>query len=291
MPEDPVDLAEGPIAVIGCGLMGSGIAEVVARADFDVVIIESSEATLRAGRERIARSLDRALTASKIDEVARDRALAHMRFESDLEGARESTVLFEAIAEDETVKLDLYRSLDRIVESPAAVFGSNTSSIPIARIAAATARPERVVGVHFFNPVPVMTLVELTPSLLTDTETIQRFEKLVAEGLGKTIIRSTDRAGFIVNALLAPYVLSAVRMLESGIADAESIDIGMERGCAVPMGPLRLADFIGLDTLKSIADAMYQEFKEPLYAPPPLLLRLVDAGLLGRKTGRGFYSY
>jgi 3-hydroxybutyryl-CoA dehydrogenase len=177
------------------------------------------------------------------------------------------------------------------VEDPDAIFASNTSSIPIMKLGMATSRPEHVIGVHFFNPVPVLRLVELVPSLLTGQETQDRAREFVTTVLGKEVIRSQDRAGFVVNALLIPYLLSSIRMLESGFASAEDIDSGMVLGCAHPMGPLRLADLIGLDTTKAIAESMYDEFKEPLYSPPPLLLRMVDAGLLGKKSGRGFHDY
>jgi 3-hydroxybutyryl-CoA dehydrogenase len=172
-----------------------------------------------------------------------------------------------------------------------AVLASNTSSIPIMKLGTATRRPEQVVGLHFFNPVPVLALVEVVPSLLTSTETVKRVQHLAEDELGKTVIRSQDRAGFIVNALLVPYLLSGVRMLESGFASARDIDAGMVKGCAHPMGPLQLSDLIGLDTVKAIAESLYDEFKEPLFSPPPMLLRMVDAGLLGRKSGRGFYDY
>jgi len=199
--------------------------------------------------------------------------------------------VIEAIVEDEAVKAELFAELDRVVTDPDAVLASNTSSIPIMEVAAATRNPQRVLGLHFFNPVPVLPLVELVPSLLTGDETVKRAEEHATGLLGKTVIRSQDRAGFIVNSLLVPYLLSAIRMIESGFASAVDIDRGMELGTAHPMGPLRLSDLIGLDTIKAIAESMYEEFKEPLYSPPPLLLRMVDAGLLGKKSGRGFYSH
>ena len=188
------------------------------------------------------------------------------------------------------MKVETFRTLDKVVDRPDALLASNTSSIPIMKLAMATRRPERVVGIHFFNPVPVLPLVELVPSLLTSPETEEDASGF-AGGLGKHVIRSQDRAGFVVNALLVPYILSAIRMLESGFATAEDIDQGMVQGCAHPMGPLALADLIGLDTISAIAVSMYEEFKEPLYTPPPILSRMVDAGLLGRKSGRGFFDY
>jgi 3-hydroxybutyryl-CoA dehydrogenase len=197
----------------------------------------------------------------------------------------------EAVAEQEAVKAEVFTRLDKILVRPDAILASNTSSIPIMKLAMSTGRPEQVIGIHFFNPVPVLPLVELIPSLLTSPATIERATAFAAEMLGKTVVRAQDRAGFVVNALLIPYLLSAIRMFESGFAAAEDIDEGMVHGCAHPMGPLRLTDLIGLDTTKAVAESMYAEFKEPLYAPPPLLLRMVDAGLYGRKSGRGFYDY
>jgi 3-hydroxybutyryl-CoA dehydrogenase len=187
--------------------------------------------------------------------------------------------------------VEVFRRLDEVVADEAAVLASNTSSIPIMKLAMATARRDRVVGLHFFNPVPVLKLVELVPSLLTSEDTEQRVEAFASQQLGKKVIRSKDRAGFVVNALLIPYLLNAIRMLESGFATAEDIDTGMVEGCNHPMGPLALTDLIGLDTTMAVAESLYEEFKEPLYAPPPLLARMVDAGLLGRKAGRGFYTY
>jgi 3-hydroxybutyryl-CoA dehydrogenase len=195
------------------------------------------------------------------------------------------------VTEAEDVKTDVFRSLDAVVEDPLAVLASNTSSIPIMKLGVATSRPEQVIGIHFFNPVPVLPLVELVSSLVTSPETTDRAADFASGALGKHVIRSQDRAGFIVNALLIPYLLSAIRMLESGFATAEDIDAGMVQGCAHPMGPLALTDLIGLDTTMAVAVSLYEEFKEPLYAPPPLLSRMVEAGLLGRKSGRGFHTY
>jgi 3-hydroxybutyryl-CoA dehydrogenase len=200
-------------------------------------------------------------------------------------------LVVEAVVEDEATKVAVFQQLDRVVEAPDAILASNTSSIPIMKLAMATGRPQAVIGIHFFNPVPVLKLVELVPSLLTSEVTSDGAERFATEVLGKRVIRSQDRAGFVVNALLIPYLLSSIRMLESGFATADDIDAGMVEGCAHPMGPLRLADLIGLDTTMAVAESLYEEFKEPLYAPPPLLSRMVDAGLLGRKTGRGFHDY
>jgi 3-hydroxybutyryl-CoA dehydrogenase len=277
------------IGVAGCGLMGAGIAEVCGRAGLDVVVAETSPAAADAGRARLEKSLNRAEARGKITSA--DEVLRRIRVGDDLEALADRDFVVEAIVEDEQAKVDLFARLDTIVTSPEAVLASNTSSIPIMKLAVATSRPSHVLGVHFFNPVPVLSLVELVPSLLTAEETTERARSFVQGALGKHAIDSQDRAGFVVNALLVPFVLSAIRMLESGFATAEDIDEGLVRGAAHPQGPLALADLIGLDTTKAVAESLYEEFKEPLYAPPPLLARMVDAGLLGRKTGRGFYTY
>jgi 3-hydroxybutyryl-CoA dehydrogenase len=279
------------VGVVGCGLMGSGIAEVSARAQLDVVVVESSEETLSAGRKRVESSLARAVRAGKLSPEQQDAALARIQFSTMFEDMGDRELVVEAIVESEPEKLEVFEKLDRAVDNPAAILASNTSSIPIMKLAMATKRPASVIGIHFFNPVPVLKLVELVTSLLTGEETSSRAEAFANEQLGKHVIRSKDRAGFIVNALLIPYLLSAIRMLESGFATPEDIDTGMVEGCAHPMGPLALTDLIGLDTTMAVAESLYEEFKEPLYASPPLLSRMVEAGLLGRKTGRGFYQY
>jgi 3-hydroxybutyryl-CoA dehydrogenase len=280
------------IGIIGGGLMGSGIAEVHARAGLDVIVVESSEAAAAAAHARIDQSLQRAVKRGKLasDEEAQA-ILGRVHLGTELDEVADVDLVFEAIAEHEQAKLDLFRTLDRIVTSSDAVLASNTSSIPIMKLGAVTRRPENVIGVHFFNPVPVLPLVELVPSLMTSTDTTARSRHHVETILGKQAIICQDRAGFVVNALLIPFVLSAIRMLESGFASAEDIDHGLVLGAAHPQGPLALADLIGLDTVKAVADSLYDEFKEPLYAAPPLLARMVDAGLLGRKSGRGFYTY
>ncbi|PVG84007.1 3-hydroxybutyryl-CoA dehydrogenase [Nocardioides gansuensis] len=277
------------IGVVGCGLMGGGIAEVSARAGLDVVVVESSPPAKEAGRARLEKSLGRAEVEGKIDS-ARD-VLARIRMETSLEALADRELVVEAIVEDEAAKTELFATLDEIVESPEAILASNTSSIPIMKLGVVTSRPEKVIGIHFFNPVPVLPLVELVPSLLTSPEVTEQARALVEGRLGKRAIDCQDRAGFVVNALLVPFVLSAIRMLESGFATAEDIDRGLVLGAAHPQGPLALADLIGLDTTQAVAQSLYEEFKEPLYAAPPLLNRMVDAGLLGRKTGRGFYTY
>ncbi|HET8594980.1 MAG TPA: 3-hydroxybutyryl-CoA dehydrogenase [Intrasporangium sp.] len=277
------------IGVVGCGLMGSGIAEVSARAGLEVVVVETSPQAVEAGRARLTKSLGRAEQRGKIDSASD--VLERIRVVEGLDALADRDIVIEAIVEDEKLKVELFRELDAIVTSPDALLASNTSSIPIMKLAVATKRPSQVLGVHFFNPVPVLSLVELVPSLLTARESTERARAFVQDQLGKHAIDCQDRAGFVVNALLIPFILSAIRMVESGFASAEHIDEGLVRGAAHPQGPLALADLIGLDTTKAVAESLYEEFKEPLYAPPPLLARMVDAGLLGRKTGRGFYTY
>jgi 3-hydroxybutyryl-CoA dehydrogenase len=278
------------VGVVGCGLMGSGIAEVAARAGADVVVLEPTQAALDAGRSRIETSLANGVKRGKLTEDERVVALHRLTFSCEADALFDRQLVVEAIPEIEDLKLETFRTIDRVVEQPDAVLASNTSSVPIMKLAMGTKRPEQVVGIHFFNPVPVLPLVELVPSLLT-AEEVNDAATAFAESLGKHVIRSQDRAGFIVNSLLVPYILSAIRMFESGFASAADIDNGMVQGCAHPMGPLALADLIGLDTIAAIAVSMYEEFKEPLYAAPPLLSRMVDAGLLGRKVGRGFHDY
>jgi 3-hydroxybutyryl-CoA dehydrogenase len=279
------------VGVVGCGLMGSGIAEVCARAGLDVVVREVTEGALDAGRRRIQGSLDKALRAGKLPEAERDELLSRIRFTTDFADFADRQLVVEAVIENEAEKLEVFRGIDKAVEAEDAILATNTSSIPVMKLAMATNRPASVLGLHFFNPVPVMHLVELIPSLLTAPETAADAEVFAETVLGKRVIRSKDRAGFIVNALLIPYLLSAIRMLESGFATAEDIDSGVVEGLRHPMGPLALTDLIGLDTTIAVSQSLYEEFKEPLYAPPPLLSRMVEAGLLGRKAGRGFYDY
>ncbi|MFJ5830689.1 3-hydroxybutyryl-CoA dehydrogenase [Streptomyces sp. NPDC093089] len=279
------------VGVVGCGLMGSGIAEVCARAGLDVMVAERGAEALAAGRSRLTASLDRGLRGGKLTEEEREAALRRLSFTSDLDGFADRDLVVEAVAEHRDVKTSVFKRLDRVLAGREAVIASNTSSIPIIDLAAVTGQPRRVVGVHFFNPVPVQRLVEVIPTQLTAPEVTADVTAFIERTLGKTVVLARDRAGFVVNALLVPYLVSAVRMLESGVASAEDIDAGMVLGCAHPMGPLRLLDLIGLDTALSIAESMYEEFKEPLYAPPPLLRRMVAAGAVGRKAGCGFYAY
>ena len=271
--------------------MGSGIAEVTARAGLDTIVLEADRPASDRARGRVEASLARAVRSGKLDEGAHEKALSYFTFTDDFDALGDRDLVVEAVIENESAKLDIFRRLDSIVKADDAVLASNTSSIPIMKLAMATQRPSQVIGIHFFNPVPVLRLVEVVTSLLTSEETIGRANSFAADTLNKRVIRSKDRAGFIVNALLIPYILSAIRMMESGFATADDIDAGMVEGCAHPMGPLHLADLIGLDTTMAVAESLYAEFKEQLYAPPPLLCRMVEAGLLGRKTGRGFYVY
>ncbi len=270
--------------------MGSGIAEVSAKAGLDVVVREIDEHALAAGRARIEKSIARAADRGKLSAEDAGAALSRLRFTTDLGEMADRQVVMEAVPESEALKLEVFGLLDKVVNDDA-ILASNTSAIPIMKLAMATGRPEQVVGLHFFSPVPVLKLVELVSSLLSSDETVAATQTFAEEQLGKRVIRSKDRAGFIVNALLIPYLVSAIRMLESGFATAEDIDTGMVLGCNHPMGPLALTDFIGLDTTLAAAESLYEEFREGLYAPPPLLSRMVEAGLLGRKTGRGFYTY
>ncbi len=279
------------VGVVGAGLMGSGIAEVAARSGSTVVVAETSQEAAAAGQARIEKSLGRAVKAGKLDPAQPEAILDRMTFTTDMNQMSDRQLVIEAIVENEQAKTELFHHLDSIVEDPDAILASNTSSIPIMKLAMATGRASKVIGIHFFNPVPILHLVELVTSLHTSPETQERATAFAGEQLGKRVINSKDRAGFIVNALLIPYILSAIRMFESGFASKEDIDQGMVTGCAHPMGPLALADLIGLDTTNAVAESLYAEFKEQLYAPPPLLARMCEAGLLGRKAGRGFYDY
>ncbi|MFE2825237.1 3-hydroxybutyryl-CoA dehydrogenase [Streptomyces sp. NPDC059271] len=279
------------VGVVGGGQMGAGIAEVCARAGLDTIVCEADATAAHAARDRVAASLDRAVGRGKLEADAARNALDRLTFTGSLDALADRHLVVEAVVENADAKTEVFAALDKIVDAPDAILATNTSSLPVMRLGMATSRAERVVGLHFFNPVPVLPLVEVVASLHTTPETVARVEEFATGTLGKTVVHSRDRAGFVVNALLIPYLLAAVRMAESGFATAADIDAGMELGCAHPMGPLRLADLIGLDTVASIAESLYDEFREPLYAPPPLLQRMVEARLLGRKTGRGFHVY
>ncbi|QYX81728.1 3-hydroxybutyryl-CoA dehydrogenase [Streptomyces akebiae] len=279
------------VGVVGAGQMGRGITEVCARAGLRVTLCDVTEDRARAGLVGVADSLLKAEKRGALEPEDRARALAGISVTGDLSRLGGADLVVEAAVEDEQAKTALFRQLGEVITDPATVLASNTSSIPISRLAAAAGRPESVIGLHFFNPVPVMPLVEIIPTLHTSQATRTRVRAFAAETLGKQTIVTQDRAGFVVNSLLIPYLLAAVRMVGSGTATAEDIDTGMTAGCAHPMGPLRLADLIGLDTVAAIGEALYEEYREPLYAPPPLLRRMVESGLLGRKSGQGFFSY
>jgi len=279
------------VGVIGAGQMGAGIAEVSVRAGVEVLVYEPTEELTTAGKTRITKSLERGVSTGKITERERDQALANLKFTTELKDLADRQLVIEAVIEDEAVKGKIFAELDEIIADRDAVLASNTSSIPIMKIAAATKNPSRVLGLHFFNPVPVLPLVELVNTLVTSDAAIARTEKFASDVLGKQVVRCSDRSGFVVNALLVPYLLSAIRMVEAGVATVEDVDKAVVAGLSHPMGPLRLSDLIGLDTMKLIADSMFEELKDPHYAPPPLLLRMVEAGLLGKKSGQGFYKY
>jgi 3-hydroxybutyryl-CoA dehydrogenase len=279
------------VGVIGCGLMGSGIAEVCARAERDVIVLELDARSLASGRARIESSLRRAVEHGKLPRDEADAVLGRMTFSTDPGILADRQLVIEAVVESEAEKLSVFGLMDKVVESDDVVLASNTSSIPIMKLAMATSRPANVVGMHFFQPAQVLELVEIVPSLLTSEATTETADRFAVEVLRKRVVRAPDRAGFVVNALLVPYLLAAIRMVEGGFATAEDIDMGMVKGCAHPMGPFAVCDLVGLDTVLHVAESLYEEFKEQTYAPPPLLARMVEAGLLGRKSGRGFYDY
>jgi 3-hydroxybutyryl-CoA dehydrogenase len=277
------------LGVVGAGFMGSGIAESAARAGVAVTVYEPDAAPLQRSRERIEVSLARVVERGRLAREDADALVTRIEWSTDVEALVGSDLVIEAIVEDEQIKAQTFKDLDAVL-APEAILASNTSSIPIAGLAAATRRPDRVLGLHFFSPVPIMKLVEVVIGLDTAPETVQRAEAFAAQ-IGKTAIKTKDRSGFIVNFLLVPYLMAAVRMYEDGFATREDIDEGMKLGCGHPMGPLQLCDFIGLDVLYSVCDSLYEEFKRDEYAPPPLMKRMVVSGHLGRKTGRGFYEY
>jgi 3-hydroxybutyryl-CoA dehydrogenase len=277
------------VAVLGGGLMGSGIAEVASAAGLSVVVREVDEGASAAASARVQQSLGRAVSRGKVSEETAEAALERIAFTVHLHELADVDLVVEAVPEDVRLKTAVLAEAAEVIE-PDAVIASNTSSIPIAQLAAAVPDPTRVLGLHFFSPVPVMGLVEVVVALDTSAETLAAGKAFV-ERIGKTAIETKDRSGFIVNMLLVPYLMAAVRMYEDGFATREAIDEGMRLGCGHPMGPLTLCDFIGLDVLYSVCDSLYEEFKRSEYAPPPLLKRMVASGRLGRKTGRGFYEY
>ena len=277
------------LGVVGAGFMGSGIAESAARAGLAVSLFEPAAGPLERSRAGIEGSVQRAVARGKLSGQEAEDLLERIAWTTDLDALGSSDVVVEAVTEDLAVKQDVFRRLDGLL-APDALVASNTSSIPIAQLAAATQRPDRVLGLHFFSPVPVMRLVEVVVGLDTSEDAVARACELAGR-LGKTAIQTKDRSGFVVNFLLVPYLMAAVRMYADGFASREDIDQGMVLGCGHPMGPLTLCDFIGLDVLEAISESLYEEFRAPEYAPPPLVRRMVAAGRLGRKTGRGFYDY
>jgi 3-hydroxybutyryl-CoA dehydrogenase len=277
------------IGIIGVGLMGAGIAEVCARAGYDTLVREINDELLARGLDRIETSMQSAVQRGKLTPADQEAARSRVRGTTRLEDFADRDLVIEAAIEDLHLKRELFVQLDQICP-PQAILASNTSSIPIIQLAAATKRPDRVLGMHFFNPVPTMQLIELVRTITTSDEALETVH-VVGERLGKRMIVSMDRAGFIVNYLLMPYMLDAVRMLEQGFASKEDIDLGMMLGTSYPMGPFTLADFVGLDTAVHIADVLFDAFKEPRFAAPTLLRQMVAAGWLGRKSGRGFYHY
>jgi 3-hydroxybutyryl-CoA dehydrogenase len=277
------------VGVVGCGLMGSGIVEICARAGTDVVFVEATDQLVARGRTAIERSMAKAVERGKLEGSARDEALGRITGTTDLGDLADSDLVIEAVVEDPAAKRDVFHRLDELTR-PEVILASNTSSIPIVELGSVTKRPDRVVGMHFFNPPPVMPLLEVVRSLATSDETVG-FARRMGERLGKTTVLSKDRAGFIVNYLLVPYLNFAAQMYDEGFASAEDIDTAIKLGLSHPMGPLTLLDFIGIDTAVNVAEVLYEEFKDPLFAPPPILRRMVSAGWLGRKTGKGFYDY
>ncbi|NNF12422.1 MAG: 3-hydroxybutyryl-CoA dehydrogenase [Gemmatimonadetes bacterium] len=277
------------VGVVGCGLMGSGIAEVAAKSGFDVRVREVNDAALEAGQKRIRKSMDRAVDKEKLSAEDRDAAWARLSFTTTVADLADCDLVIEAIVEELDAKNDLFGELDGLC-GEGTIFASNTSSLTITDMAAATERPDRFVGLHFFNPVPVMKLVEVVKTIATSDETFERAFAF-SKALGKTPIAAKDNSGFVVNLLLVPYMLDAIRQLERGVASIEDIDTGMMLGCGYPMGPFTLCDFVGIDTLYKISEIMYDEYREERYAPPPLLKRIVSLGRFGRKTGKGFYDW
>jgi 3-hydroxybutyryl-CoA dehydrogenase len=277
------------VGVLGCGLMGSGIAQVCAQAGYDTIVREVSDEVVERGLAGIAKQLGRAVEKGKMEATERDSVLGRLRGTTRLEDLADCDIILEAVVEDLAIKNEMWRTLDEVCR-PDAIFASNTSSLTIADMAAATKRPERMVGLHFFNPVPVMKLVEVVKTIATDPEVFQTAFDF-AKSLGKEPIVCKDNSGFVVNLLLVPYMMDAIRALEQGVASIEDIDKGMRLGTGYPMGPFTLCDFVGNDTLDKIGGIMFDEYKEKRYASPPLLKRMVSLGYFGRKSGRGFYDY
>lgn len=277
------------VGVVGCGVMGSGIVEVCAKAGLDVTVVELNDEMMARGRERYESSMAKAVERGKIEPAARDEALGRIKESTSVDDLAGADLVIEAATESLQTKLAIFARLDEITR-PDVVLATNTSSLPIAELATVTKRGDRIVGLHFFNPPPIMKLLEIVRALTTSEETVG-FARGVGERLGKRTVVAKDRAGFIVNFLLLPYLNSSVRMLDEGFATREDIDAGVELGLGHPMGPLKLLDLIGLDTAVHVSNVLYDEFKDPIYAAPTLLKRMVTAGYLGRKSGKGFYDY
>lgn len=277
------------VGVLGCGLMGSGIAEISAKAGLETWVREINDQLAEKGKASITRSLDKAVEKGKLESGARDAALGQLKFTTSLEELRNCDIIIEAVTEDLELKNEMFRTLDAVCPAHT-IFASNTSSLTIADMAAATKRPDRVLGLHFFNPVPVMKLVEVVRTIATSDDAYQTAFAF-ARAIGKEPVEAKDTSGFIVNRLLVPYMLDAIRCLEQGLATIEDIDKSMQLGTGYPMGPFVLSDFVGIDTLYRISEIMFEEFRESRFAPPPLLKRMVTMGYYGRKTKKGFYDY
>jgi len=277
------------LGIVGFGQMGSGIAQVAAAAGYPVIATDEKDEFLKKGLSRIEGLLNKAIEKGKATEEDKKKTLGNITTTTDLGAFADCDLVIEAIVENLDAKIQIFETIDRVCK-PTTIFASNTSSLSITDMAVVTKRRSQFVGMHFFNPVPVMKLVEVVRTIMTDDQT---FDTAVAfaESVGKTVVRAKDTCGFVVNLLLIPYLIDAIRWYENGLATKEDIDNGMKLGCGHPMGPLELTDFIGLDTILYIGEIMFEEFREPRYAPPPLLKRMVKAGYLGRKSGRGFYEY
>ena len=277
------------VGVLGCGLMGSGIAEISAKAGLETWVREVSDQFVEKGKGAITKSLDKAVEKGKLEAGARESALGNLKFTTSLDDLKDCDLIVEAVTEDLALKNEMFGTLDKVCP-PHTIFASNTSSLTIADMAAATSRPDRVLGLHFFNPVPVMKLVEVVRTIATSDEAYQTAQSFV-RAIGKEPVEAKDTSGFIVNRLLVPYMLDSIRCLEQGLASVEDIDKSMVLGTGYPMGPFVLSDFVGIDTLYKISEIMFEEFREPRFAPPPLLKRMVTMGYYGRKTKKGFYDY
>jgi 3-hydroxybutyryl-CoA dehydrogenase len=277
------------VGILGCGLMGSGIAEISAKAGLETYVREVNDQFVEKGKAAITKSLDKAVEKGKLDAGARDGALGKLKFTTSLEDLKDCDLIIEAVTEDLALKNEMFGTLDKVCP-PHTVFASNTSSLTVADMAAATSRPDRVLGLHFFNPVPVMKLVEVVRTIATSDDAYA-MAFAFAKQIGKAPVEAKDTSGFIVNRLLVPYMLDAIRCLEQGLASIEDIDKSMVLGTGYPMGPFVLSDFVGIDTLYRISEIMFEEFRETRYAPPPLLKRMVTMGYYGRKSKKGFYDY